>query len=103
MTYYFDKFEDAGQAQIGDGGVSDRQRLLSELASRLDEYEELANEISAACDTISSDISADWEERALSEITTAGYQPNRKHGVAINVTPLAEAKIVPKIVDDKVL
>ena len=103
MNYYFDKFEDAGQSQIGDGGISDRQRLCSELASDLDAYEALAEEIADACDDIAGTISSDWETRALSEITTAGYQPNRKHGVEINITPLAEAEIVPKTVDDTVL
>jgi len=38
-----------------------------------------------------------------SEITTSGYRPNRKHGVEINIRPLAEAKIVPKTVEDDVL
>ncbi|CAP15650.2 BREX-5 system adenine-specific DNA-methyltransferase PglX [Halobacterium salinarum] len=103
MTYYFDQFEDAGQAQIGGAGVSERQRLLSELAADVDEYKELATVISEDCDAVATDISADWEERALSEVTTAGYQPNHKHGVVINITPLAEKNIVPEVVDDKVL
>ncbi len=103
MTYYFEQFEDAGQAQIGDSGVSERQRLLSELAADVDEYKELAEGISEDCDAVAADISADWEERALSEVTTAGYQPNHKHGVVINITPLAEKSIVPEVVDDKVL
>jgi hypothetical protein len=103
MTYYFGKFEDAGQVKIGDGGVSERERLLSELATKLDEYEELANEIAEACDVVASDISSDWEDRAHSEITTSGYQPNHKHGVEINITPLAQAEIVPKTVEDDVL
>jgi hypothetical protein len=85
------------------GSVSERDRLLSELATGLDEYEELANEISEACDAVTSDISSDWEDRALAEITTAGYQPNRKHGVEINIRPLADATVVPKTVEDDVL
>lgn len=103
MTYYFGKFEDAGQAKIGDGGVSKRERLLSELATGLDEYEALANEIADACDAVASDIPPEWENRAFAEITTAGYQPNRKHGVEINIRPLADAKVVPKTVEDDVL
>ncbi|TKX79295.1 BREX-5 system adenine-specific DNA-methyltransferase PglX, partial [Halorubrum sp. SD626R] len=103
MTYYFDQFDGAGQSQIGDGGVAERQRLLSELASDLDEYEEVANEIADACDEVAADIPSAWSDRALSEITTAGYQPNHKHGVEINITPLADAEIVPKTVDDQVL
>jgi len=83
--------------------VSERQRLLSELATGLDSYEKLANEVSETCDTLASDVSSDWEDRALSEITTSGYRPNRKHGVEINIRPLAEAKIVPKTVEDDVL
>ncbi len=103
MTYYFDKFEDPGQTQIGDGGGSERQRLLSELASDLDDYQELSEEIAAACEEITADISSEWSDRALSEITTAGYQPNRKHGVEINITPLADAEIVSKTVENNVL
>jgi len=83
--------------------VSERQRLLSELATGLDSYEKLANEVSETRDTLASDVSSDWEDRALSEITTSGYRPNRKHGVEINIRPLAEAKIVPKTVEDDVL
>jgi hypothetical protein len=101
-TYYFGQFE-AGQAQIGDGSVSERERLLSELATGLDDYEALANELTDACDAVASAISANWADRALAEITTAGYRPNRKHGVRINITPLADAEIVPKTVDDDVL
>ena len=103
MMYYFNQFEDAGQSQIGDAGVSERQRLLSELAADVEEYKKLAAEISEDCDVVAADISTDWEARALSEVTTAGYQPNHKHGVVINITPLAEKNIVPEVVDDKVL
>jgi hypothetical protein len=103
MTYYFDQFEDAGQAQIGDAGVSERQRLLSELAADVDEYTQLAEEISDDCDEVAADIPNDWEDRALSEVTTTGYQPVHKHGVAINIRPLAEKDIVPEVVEDKVL
>jgi hypothetical protein len=103
MTYYFDNFEQADQARLDDAGISQRQRLISELASNLDEYIELGESISDDCEEVSSEISSDWADRALSEITTAGYQPNRKHGVEINITPLADAEIVPKTVDDDVL
>ena len=103
MTYYFDDFEQADQAQLDDVGISRRQRLISQLASGLDEYIELGESISKDCNEISSKVPSDWAARALSEITTAGYQPNHKHGVEINIIPLAEAEIVPEIVDDKVL
>ena len=103
MNYYFDKFDDPDQAQIGDGGISARQRILSELATGVDDYEALAEEIGNACDELAENIDPNWADRASSEITTDGYQPNRNHGVAINITPLADAEIVPKTVDDKVL
>jgi len=103
MTYYFDDFKQADQARFDDAGISRRQRLISQLASNLDEYIELGESISDDCKEISSKISSDWTDRALSEITTAGYQPNHKHGVEINITPLSDAEVVPKIVDNEVL
>lgn len=103
MTYYFDNFEKADQARLDSAGISRRQRLISQLASDLDEYIELGESISEDCKAVSSEISSNWSDRALSEITTAGYQPNHKHGVEINITPLAQAEIVPKTVDDDVL
>lgn len=103
MTYYFDDFEQADQARLNDAGISRRQRLISQLASDLGEYIELGESIAGDCEEISSEISSDWTDRAISEITTAGYQPNHKHGVEINITPLSEAEIVPKTVDKEVL
>jgi predicted RNA methylase len=67
------------------------------------EFKALAEEIEDSCQTIDNQILSNWSDRALSEITTAGYQPNRKHGVAINITPLAEKDIVPEIVEDKIV
>jgi type I restriction-modification system DNA methylase subunit len=69
----------------------------------LAEYKALAEEIDDRCQMVYKGIPSDWKYRALSEITTAGYQPNHKHGVAINITPLAERDIVPEVVEDKVL
>ncbi|WP_254538612.1 BREX-5 system adenine-specific DNA-methyltransferase PglX [Halomarina litorea] len=69
----------------------------------LAEFKALAEEIGDRCKAVDKRIPSDWSDRALSEITTAGYQPNRKHGVEINITPLANAEVVPKTVDDKVL
>lgn len=71
--------------------------------SALAEYKALAEEIDDRCQAVDREIPSDWADRALSEITTAGYQPNHKHGVAINITPLAEHNIVPDVVDDQVL
>jgi len=69
----------------------------------LAEFKALAEEIDDRCQTVDKRIPSNWKDRALSEITTTGYDPNRKHGVEINIMPLAEAEIVPKTVDDKVL
>jgi hypothetical protein len=72
-------------------------------APPLAEYKALAEEINDGCNAISEEIPDDWSERAVSEITTAGYRPNQKHGVAINITPFAEKNIVPEIVENDVL
>ncbi|WP_231751322.1 hypothetical protein [Halogeometricum sp. CBA1124] len=103
MTYYFSKFETSENRKISDEDLSKRERLLSRLAQGLDEYESLANEIADACDEVKSELPTDWEDRALDEISMAGYRPNRKHGVEINIRPLADAKVVPKTVEDDVL
>jgi type I restriction-modification system DNA methylase subunit len=103
MTYYFDDFEQAEQTRLEDDDDISQRRLISQLASDLDEYIELGESIAEDCEEISSEISSEWADRALSEITTAGYQPNHKHGVKINITPLSDAEIVPKTVDDDVL
>ncbi|MHC3438954.1 BREX-5 system adenine-specific DNA-methyltransferase PglX [Natrialbaceae archaeon A-gly3] len=106
MTYYFER--EGEQFLDADGtpkeGLQDEfAKHLATLAAGLEEYKELADEIEDDCKTLTKAIPSDWADRALSEITTAGYRPNHKHGVAINITPLADAEIVPTIVDDKVL
>jgi len=67
------------------------------------EFKALAEEIDDRCQTVDKQVPSDWSDRALSEITTAGYHPNQKHGVAINITPLAEHNIVPEVVENRVL
>jgi hypothetical protein len=110
MTYYFDKLEapeemDDEQRRLGSGqgGEESINSLLAELATGVDEYVQLAEEIEEACNALSSEIDDEWSDRALSEITTAGYDPNRKHGVAINIEPLADEKVVPVSVEDDVI
>jgi len=124
-----DLLDDDGQPY---DNLSDRRRLVASLATGIDdssvvddeyleavaddegvestedlppiaEFKALAEEIGDRCQTVSEQIPSDWSDRALSEIMTAGYQPNRKHGVEINITPLADAEIVPETVDEKVI
>ncbi|WP_353635629.1 BREX-5 system adenine-specific DNA-methyltransferase PglX (plasmid) [Halobacterium sp. NMX12-1] len=86
------------KAVADDEGVDDIEDLPP-----LAEFKALAKEIDDRCQTIEKRVPSDWTDRALSEITTAGYQPNRKHGVVINITPLVEAEIVPETVDNQVI
>jgi len=105
-TYYFEREGEQFLDEMGEpkeGLRNDEAELLAALAEGLDEYKQLAEEIESKCNSLSKRISSDWADRALSEITTAGYQPNHKHGVRINITPLSDAEIVPKIVADEVL
>jgi hypothetical protein len=132
MTYYFERegadlLNDDGQpfetlteserllaslaTGLNDSSILDRTYLeemtddekSTDDLSPLAEFKALAEEIGDRCQAVNRRIPSDWSERAISEITTAGYQPNQNHGVEINITPLADAEIVPKIVDDKVL
>jgi hypothetical protein len=86
------------EATVDDEGVETVDDLPP-----LAEFKALAAEIDDRCQAIHEHIPSDWSDRALSEITTEGYQPNHKHGVEINITPLAESDIVPETVDKKVI
>lgn len=103
MNYYFSK----GEKYLDDGepreGLEGEIKLLAELAAETDEDIELGKEIKAKCNELSKAIPSDWQERALSEVLTAGYDPVKKHGVAINIQPLADKKIVPEVVEEKVI
>jgi hypothetical protein len=132
MTYYFEREGSDLLNEDGEpfDTLTEDERLLALLATGLDdpmivdkeylmamtdndesvddlpplaEFKALAEEIDDRCQKIDKQIPSDWADRAISEITTEGYQPNHKHGVAVNITPLAQAKIVPKTVDDDVL
>lgn len=80
-----------------------KAQLDEEEREHLEEYKALAEEIGEDCKTVDKAIPSDRSDRALSEITTTGYEPNLKHGVAINVMPLSEAEIVPTTVEERVL
>jgi hypothetical protein len=103
MNYYFskgDKFLDDGEPREG---LTGKEKLMAELASETDEDVELADELKDACSDIESRISSEWKDRAIQEVTVEGYIPVKKHGVAINIEPLADKSIVPQIVEDKVI
>ena len=105
LNYYFSKGKDLA-AKIDQGrtnGVSRREKLVADLARETDEDIELGKEINAACQKMKKHMDADWKPRALEEVRTPGYRPVKKHGVAINITPLAEKKLVPELVDKKVI
>lgn len=106
MTYYFEREGEEYLDKNGrprEGLVDREAKILAELASDLDQYKSLANKIESSCNDLLKKIQSDWEKRAITEITTAGYRPNKKHGVAVNIKPLSEAEIVPKSVDERVL
>ena len=67
------------------------------------DFKALAETIDEQCQTIAKALPSAWRDRAISEVTTPGYDPVPKHGVAINIAPLAEASIVPQLVEEKVI
>ncbi len=103
MNYYFSKGEDL----LDDGepreGLKGETRILAELAAETDKDVELGEEIKEGCIELSNSLPSDWQERALHEVLASGYTPIKKHGVATNIQPLAEQKLVPESVEDKVL
>ena len=105
LNYYFKKGK-ALAAKIDSGranGVTHREKLVAALARETDEDIALGEEINAVCQRMKAPMDSEWKNRALEEVTTAGYRPVKKHGVAINITPWAEKKIVPKLVEEKVI
>jgi len=105
LNYYFSKGKDLA-AKIDQGNkdrVTRREQLVADLARETDDDIELGEEINEACQAMKKHMDSDWKPRALEEVRTPGYRPLKKHGVAINITPLAEQKLVPALVDKKVL
>jgi len=103
MNYYFSKGKnllDSGEPRERLGSEA---RLLAELAAETDEDVELGDEIKEGCNKLTKALPSDWQSRALQEVRATGYTPVKKHGVAINIKPLAEQKLVPESVEDKVL
>ncbi|MCS3665308.1 BREX-5 system adenine-specific DNA-methyltransferase PglX [Salinibacter ruber] len=105
LNYYFSKGKDLA-AKIDQGNkdrVTRREQLVADLARETDDDIELGKEINEACQAMKKHMDSDWKPRALEEVRTPGYRPVKKHGVAINITPLAEKNLVPELVDKKVL
>jgi type I restriction-modification system DNA methylase subunit len=105
LNYYFSKGKDLA-AKIDQGSkdrVTRREQLVADLARETDDDIELGKEINQACQEMKKHMNSDWKPRALEEVRTPGYRPVKKHGVAINITPLAEKKLVPELVEKKVL
>lgn len=103
MTYYFEE----GEGYIEDGeireNITQEEKYIAQLALGLDKYIELADVINKKCDALSEDIPSEWESRALKHIKTDGYQPVEKYGIVLNIEPLFEKNLVPKIVGEKVI
>ncbi len=105
LNYYFSKGKDL-VAKIDQGSkdrVTRREQLVADLARETDDDIELGEEINEACQEMKQHMDSEWKTRALEEVRTPGYRPVKKHGVAINITPLAEKKLVPELVEEKVL
>jgi hypothetical protein len=105
LNYYFSKGKDLAD-KIDQGRksrVTRREQLVADLARETDEDIELGKEINEASQEMKKHMDADWKPRAVEEVRTPGYRPVKKHGVAINITPLAEKNLVPELVEDKVI
>jgi hypothetical protein len=105
MTYYFEREGSAflNSEESPKEELEGEALFLAQLAAKLDDYKKLSEEIEANCEELDKRTSSDWEKRCISEITTEGYRPSLKHGVPMNIRPLVEVEIVPKIVDEKVV
>jgi len=103
LNHYFskgDKYLERGEPREGLEGAP---RLLAELAAETDKDVEIGEKVKEGCNHLSKSLASDWEDRALQEVLATGYSPVKKHGVAINIKPLAEQNLVPQSVEDKVL
>jgi type I restriction-modification system DNA methylase subunit len=113
LHHYFGDDEFRGLVEDGEPreGMDKQETLLARLAAGIDRDAEIGERIKERCDELQSKVeitwdegcSSDWEGRALDEIMTGGYDPVKKHGVAVNIRPLAVQQIVPEIVEDDVL
>ncbi len=113
LHHYFgdDEFRGLVEEGVPREGMDKQKTLLAQLAAGIDRDAEIGKRIKDRCDELQSKVevtwdqgcSSDWEGRALDEIMTGGYDPVKKHGVAVNIRPLTVQQIVPEIVEDDVL
>jgi hypothetical protein len=106
MTYYFEREgkEFLNKERKPQNNLQSKtEKYLANLAADIEEYKRLAEDIASKCEIISKRAQSNWEDRAIAEVVSEGYEPKHQHGVAINITPLADAEIVPKIVEEKVI
>jgi hypothetical protein len=113
LHHYFGDKEFRSLVEDGEPreGMDKQPTLLARLAAGIDQDAELGERVKEQCDELLKEVSvtwdggssSDWEGRALDEIMTGGYEPVKKHGVAVNIRPLAEEQIVPVVVDEDVL
>lgn len=103
MNYYFSKGDNLLDGGKPREGLEGKSRFLAQLAAKTDEDIQLGQEIQEGCDHLSKRIPSEWQERALQEVLGFGYNPIKKHGVAINILPLANQDLVPESVENKVI
>jgi hypothetical protein len=113
LHHYFGDKEFRSLVEDGEPreGMDKQPTLQARLAAGIDQDAELGERVKEQCDELLKEVSvtwdggssSDWEGRALDEIMTGGYEPVKKHGVAVNIRPLAEEQIVPEVVDEDVL
>ncbi len=103
MNHYFSKGKKFLKNGVPNEGLEGDSRLLAELAAETDEDVKLGTEIKEDCKKVMSSLPSEWRERALQEVMISGYNPIRKHGILVNIRPLAEQDLVPESVEKQVL
>lgn len=103
LYYFRDRGEEFLRNEEAIPGAGEEEELLATMAMDMETDRELAANIKVACEEIEDALESDWEDRARVEITANGYRPKKKHGVRINIKPLADAGIVPDVVEERVL
>lgn len=103
LNFYFRKGEEYLENGEPRNGMDEEYQLFAELAVESERDVELGEDIMEDCNNLVREISSEWGERAYDEILAGGWTPIHKHGVEMNITPLAESEVVPECVEDDVL